>query len=176
MRMADVNKAVERIKSSSGNTTVYTATERSFVDASTGEVVKVNQVRKTYYGTRQFYKLSKPDFCRVLDALASKPAKILAYLLREMNSDNLIMQSQRQIAQRTGCSLDSVRRTFKALEDSKMLFVLGNGRYIISPTILLKGDESKRERLFRQYINPVEQEKPVEDESSMEDNFTANKT
>lgn len=134
------------------------------VDGRTGEsyqviedlgVVNLAQGRKIR-GSKHFWKLYLPGFLRVLRRFKNRQVTVLAYILENMKqADNVFIGSYREISQKCGVSLDSVHRTIHDLQESGFMVKKQNGVYIISPDILIKGNDSKRSMLMREYNKAV---------------------
>ena len=57
----------------------------------------------------------------------------------------------RQIAKKSGISLDTVRVTMKALMDSNFIRKINNGAYCVNPDVLFKGTRTGRLNVLLQY-------------------------
>ena len=70
----------------------------------------------------------------------------------------------RQIAKKSGISLDTVRVTMKALMDSNFIRKINNGAYCVNPDVLFKGTRTGRLNVLLQYqalIGSLRMTKPL---------------
>lgn len=127
--------------------------KKTLVDQETGEVIEVDQITKRSYGQKQFWKVYLLDFLQVLGILDSKQIDVLIYILENTNSsNNIYIGTYRKIAKNTNVSLDTVRRVIKKLQENNFLSKIQNGVYQISPLIMLKGSEHKKQLLLNYYL------------------------
>lgn len=140
---------------------------------STGESRLVEVREKKIYGSEHFWKLYLARFLKVLDTFKSKEVIVLVHILRNMEtSNNTFTGSYRKISKdisreqkkrgERGISLDSVRRTMKVLQDAEFLVKRQNGVYMVSPDILMKGDDNKRAMLKKKFAEAADK-KPAPD-------------
>lgn len=143
------------------NTQVLIGTKKkTLIDQETGEVIEVDQITKRSYGQKQFWKIYLLDFLQILGILDSKQVDVLIYILENTNSsNNTYIGTYRSTAEKTNLSLDTVRRVFKKLQDNNFLTKIQNGVYQISPLIMLKGSEHKKQLLLNYYCeNKINEE------------------
>ena len=69
-----------------------------------------------------------------------KQSKVFAYILSNMNSDNIYVGSLKGIAERVGVSLDTVDNTMKMLKSFGFLSRVQNGLYQVSPRVIIRGE------------------------------------
>lgn len=120
----------------------------SVVDESTGEV---KDYRRVYSG-KQFWKLHMKDFLKVLRAFESKQLNVLIYILENTKSStNTFTGTFRSISKACKVSLSTVTQVMDLLQKSGFIVKLQNGNYIVSPNVLMKGDERKRGMLLQSY-------------------------
>ena len=125
---------------------------RHLVDKDTGESIDVQQVIKKVYNRRLCWKLTLSDFLGVLGIIESKQLEVVIHILENTKpSNNTYAGSRRAIAKRTGISLNTVGKIMKKLLDVGFLKLVQNGLYQISPEILMRGSETKRQILLSYY-------------------------
>ena len=153
------------------NSTKYITRREQEVDEETGEVYETEETYKKVYGSSHFYKLYKKDFVNVLDAFENKQMKVLAYILKKMKpSTNMFLGTYRSISKDCDVSLDTVRQVMKKLQERKFIQKVQNGVYLISPYILVQGNDSKKRMLEREFDEAVRKAKAEEENSAPEDN------
>lgn len=147
--MAEFDKSLEWI---SNTQTLIGEKKKHLIDADTGENVYVDQITKRVYGTKNFWKCYLMDFLCVLGIFDSKQVDVFIYIVENTNqSTNLFIGTMRKIANDLGCSLDTVRRIMKKLQEQSFVKKVQNGVYMVNPNILMKGNDSKRQILLSYY-------------------------
>lgn len=143
------DKSLEYI---SNTQTLIGTKSRILIDKETGEEFPVNQITKRMYGQKQFWKVYLLDFLQVLGILDSKQLDVLIYILENTNSStNTFIGTYRGTAEKTKLSLDTVRRVFKKLQENNFLKKVQNGVYQVSPLIIMKGSDHKKQLLLNYY-------------------------
>lgn len=143
------DKSLEYI--SNTQTLIGTKT-RILVDKETGEEFPVNQITKRMYGQKQFWKVYLIDFLQVLGILESKQLDVLIYILENTNSsNNTFIGTYDKIVEKTKVSRKTVYNTLKKLQDNKFLEKIQNGVYQVSPLIIMKGSDYKKQLLLNYY-------------------------
>lgn len=143
------DKSLEYI---SNTQTLIGIKSRILIDKETGEEFPVNQITKRMYGQKQFWKVYLLDFLQVLGILDSKQLDVLIYILENTNSStNTFIGTYRGTAEKTKLSLDTVRRVFKKLQENNFLKKVQNGVYQVSPLIIMKGSDHKKQLLLNYY-------------------------
>lgn len=133
---------------------------RNLVDTQTGEEINTTE---TVSGTQDinFHKVWLFNLIQTLDILGGKKIKVVNYILDNLDdSTNVLIATQREIAQKSGVSLQTVSSTMKKLVDSNFL-QKRTGVYMVNPDILVKGKNPKRQYLLMRF-----EQFPNEDTSS----------
>ena len=147
--MSKYDKSLEYI---SNTQTLIGTKQRRLIDEQTGEVFEVDQITKRSYGQKQFWKVYLLDFLQILGVLESKRLDVLIYILENTEqANNTIIGSQRDIAKNVNVSLDTVSRIMKKLQDKKFIVQIKRSVYQISPLIMMKGNEHKKQLLLNYY-------------------------
>lgn len=145
----------------SNTQTLIGTRKKTFIDQETGEVIEVNQVTKRTYGQKNFWKVYLLDFLQVLGILESKQLDVLIYILENTNSsNNTFIGTYDKIVEKTKVSRKTVYSTLKKLQDNKFLEKIQNGVYQVSPLIMMKGTEHKKQLLLNYYCDdePLKEE------------------
>ncbi|WP_312335771.1 replication/maintenance protein RepL [Anaerospora hongkongensis] len=121
-----------------------------YIKAETGEL---NDMQVISFEDRDFnfHKIWLQHVIQSLDAINNQKTKLAFWLIENMDSENKICYTQRQIAQKSGFSLDTVRLTVKALIDADFLVRQNQGVYRIHPDKVFKGYGSDRMNILFQY-------------------------
>ena len=134
--------------------------KRNLIDQDTGELVTVYQITKRVYGTKNFWKCYFIDFLTVLGIIDNKQLDVFVYIAENTNSStNLFIGTYRKIAGDLHCSLDTVSKIMKKLQEVSFIKKVQNGVWFVNPNILMKGNDQKRQILLSYYESdePVEQ-------------------
>lgn len=130
--------------------------ERVLIDKETGEEIRVNQITKRMYGTKQFWKVYLMDFLQVLGVLDSKQVDILIYILENtQQATNTFIGTYMKIQNEVGVTSATVAKVMKKLQEKKFISKVQNGVWQISPTIMMKGNENKQQMLLSYYNDPI---------------------
>ena len=84
-----------------------------------------------------------------INVSGSNPNKVLAYLIKNKNVDNYILNTVRGIADELKISKTHVSDVFKVLKDKGFLKKMRNGCYFLSPEILRHGSKTRGAMLLR---------------------------
>lgn len=134
-------------------------------DLDTGEVMEVDQITKRALGQKQFWKLYLIDFLQILGVLDSKQIDVLIYILEHTEAaNNTYIGTYRKTAEGAKVALDTATRVIKKLQDKGFITRIQNGVYQVSPLIMMKGSEHKKQLLLNYYDD--EEEKLVNGETS----------
>lgn len=121
-------------------------------DLDTGEYIEVDQITKRAYGQKAFWKVYLMDFLQVLGGFEYKQLDVLIYILEHTDSStNTFIGTYRAIAQKVGVSYDTVSRTINLLISKDFLKKVQTGVYQVSPAIILKGSDHKKQLLLNYY-------------------------
>lgn len=154
--MEKFDKSMEYI---SETQTLIGSQRKRLVDQDTGEVIEVDQITKRALGQKQFWKIYLMDFLQVLGGFEYKQLDVLIYILEHTDaSTNTFIGTYRSIAQKAGVSYETVARTITLLMGKTFLKKIQTGVYQVSPTIMMKGTEHKKNLLLNYYNDEPEPE------------------
>lgn len=126
--------------------------KKRLVDLDTGEQINVEQITKRAYGQKAFWKLYLVDFLQILGVLDSKQVDVLIFILEHTKpSDNTYIGTYRKTAEGSKTSLDTTTKVMRKLQQHGFLKKVQNGVYQVSPLIMYKGDEGKKQLLLNYY-------------------------
>ncbi len=147
--MADYDKSLEYI---SQTQTLIGQQKKHYIDADTGESIWVDQISKRSYGTKNFWKCYLMDFLTVLGIIDSKQLDVFIYIVENTNqATNMFIGTYRKIAGDLKCSLDTVSKIMKKLQENNFIKKVQNGVWLVNPNILMKGNDTKRQILLSYY-------------------------
>lgn len=154
--MEKFDKSMEYI---SETQTLIGSQRKRLVDQDTGELIEVDQITKRALGQKQFWKIYLMDFLQVLGGFEYKQLDVLIYILEHTDaSTNTFIGTYRSIAQKAGVSYETVARTITLLMGKTFLKKVQTGVYQVSPTIMMKGTEHKKNLLLNYYNDEQEPE------------------
>ena len=145
----------------SSTQTLIGTKKKTLIDQDTGEIIEVNQITKRAYGQKNFWKVYLLDFLQVLNLIDSKQLDVLIYVLENTNSsNNTFIGTYKKIAKAINVSEPTIATIFKKLQEQEFLKKVQNGVYQVSPLIMMKGSEHKKQLLLNYYCDdePLEQE------------------
>lgn len=74
-------------------------------------------------------------------------------MLETANRDNVILGTQRSIAQAVGVSVPTVNSTIKSLVSCNLLKMMQQGVYVLNPDVIFKGTRNNRMNVLLQYTS-----------------------
>lgn len=122
----------------------------SYINANTGEIEDF-QVVKMEDRDFDFHKVWIHAIVNSLDLIGNKKTKLAFWIIEHLNHDNQLVMTYRQIEEKTGFSLETVRLTMNALIESDFLRRINQGAYCVNPDVLFKGKHSGRLNVLFQY-------------------------
>lgn len=124
---------------------------QQYVNVNTGELREMQVIESTEDNKDfNFHKLFMRDFIRAIDIVSNKKTKICYWIIDNINKDNQLLYSYRQISEITGISYSVVAKTVKALLDAD--FLRKHGKVlIVNPDIIFKGSAIRRANILHTY-------------------------
>ena len=96
---------------------------RKTVIDENGNEIELDMISKSYdlMDKKGWRRVVIGDLLSVLDQIGNKKIKVLEFLIDNMNSNNEINFTQREIQQKTGISLQTINETIKALTEANII-------------------------------------------------------
>lgn len=134
--------------------TTYITRVRDF-RTEDGELMQDIEVFKKVYGTNHFWRVWLSDLLTALGLINnSRQLDVVFYIFENANpSNNLYIGTVRATAEAVGVSSKTVAITIKKLQAADIITKKQNGVYMIKPSLMIKGDDRKRNRLIIEYEN-----------------------
>lgn len=155
--MAKYEKYDKSMEYISQTQTLIGSQKKRLQDLDTGELIEVDQITKRALGQKQFWKIYLMDFLQVLGGFEYKQLDVLIYILEHTEAaNNTFIGTYRSLEKSVGVSYDTVRRTITLLQGKGFLKKVSNGVYQVSPTIMMKGTEHKKQLLLNYYDDKAE--------------------
>lgn len=140
---------VKRLKTTIKKTKVIG--KETYINQQTGEIQEMNVIDITENTDANFHKIWLGHILAALDIIGSQKIKVLNYFLENMNKENLIVATQRKIADDTKTSIQTVSLTIKALKEANILVQVQSGVYRINPNVIFKGYNNSRMNILYRY-------------------------
>lgn len=123
---------------------------QSYINPNTGEIIdmEVSQVEERDFN---FSKVWMRNFIAALDIVGNKKTKLCYWIIENINKENMLIGTLRDISKRTNTSLETVRTTIDILLDADFLRRKNQGVYIVNPNIVFKGGRGNRLNVLTQY-------------------------
>jgi hypothetical protein len=125
----------------------------TYIKQDTGELKKM-QVIDIEERDANFHKLWLGHILQSIDLIGNQKTRLAFWILNHLDSNNLLPMTQRQIANKSGISIQTVSRTLQALIDSNFLQRKNIGVYQVNPDVLFKGGKTARMNVLLQYHEP----------------------
>lgn len=165
MSETDNNKPVEIVQYDRGNKVLY---KHNIVDVQVlsgdpshvGDIMQVDQITKTVYGGRAFWKIYLMDFLMVLGIIDSKQLDVFLYIVENTRpTDNMFMGTYDEIGKAINVSRGTIAKIMKKLQAHNFIKMKYRSVWYVNPNVLMKGSERKRQILLSYYEadNPAEE-------------------
>lgn len=135
----------------------------TYIKQATGEL-KEMQLIDIEERDFNFHKVWLQHILNSIELIGNQKTKLAFWIIEHLNKENQLTMTQRQIAQKSGISIDTVRLTMKALMDSNFLIKQNMGVYMINPDVIFKGGKNDRLNILIQYHGEQQKEKEIEQE------------
>ena len=126
--------------------------KQEYINRDTGEITDM-QVVSIEERDANFHKLWLGHILQSIDLIGNQKTKLAFWLLDNLDKENKITMTYRQIADKSGISYQTVYRTMAALIDSNFLIKINGGAYRINPEVIFKGGKNDRLNVLFQYHN-----------------------
>lgn len=123
---------------------------KTYIDRDTGELNEM-QVVSIEERDANFHKIWLGHIVQALDLIGNKKIKVVNYIMENLNSDNLFIKTQRDVADNLNISYRTVALTFKTLQEADFIKQPKRGIYQINPNVIFKGGKEKRLNILLQY-------------------------
>lgn len=98
-----------------------------------------------------FHKVWLEHIISSLDLIGNQKTRLAFWIIDHLDKENKLTMTYRQIADKSGISLDTVRVTMKSLMDSNFLERINQGAYRVNPDVVFKGGRTGRLNVLYQY-------------------------
>lgn len=138
---------------------------QSYINPNTGEIIdmEVSQIEERDFN---FSKVWMRNFIAALDIVGNKKTKLCYWIIENINKENMLIGTLRDISKQTNTSLETVRTTIDILLDADFLRRKSQGVYIVNPNIVFKGGRGNRLNVLTQYNSSTKVE--LSDEAKLQ--------
>lgn len=99
-----------------------------------------------------FHKIWLRHILTSIDLIGNQKIKLAFWILDNMDSENQLIMSQREMARKNEISTKTVTQTLKILMEANFLQKINNfGAYRVNPNVLWKGEKSARMNVLFKY-------------------------
>lgn len=121
-----------------------------YINIQTGELEEhiVTSVEERDFN---FTKVWMRSFLATLDLIGNAKSKVAYWIIENIDKENQLTYTYRQIADAVGVSKQTVSQTMSVLLDAQFLRRKNIGCYIINPDIVFKGTRSSRLNVLTQF-------------------------
>lgn len=121
---------------------------KELVDPDTGEMfpMQMNVIEDRDFN---FHKVWLQNLVQGIDEISNQKLRLAFWIIENLNKENQLIMTQRQIAEKTGMSLQTVSRTIRALckktgDVQPFLQKINSGAYMVNPNMIYKGAHNNR--------------------------------
>ena len=132
--------------------------EEEWMNTETGEIETMPKLG-IVQGDINFEKTWIWHLCDAYGLIGNKSIKVLNYLFENRNQENLIIATQRLLADKLELSLSTVTRSLKVLKKKDIISMPQQGVYRINPNVMWKGNHNTRMRVLYEYRDEKKAEK-----------------
>ena len=119
---------------------------------ATGEIIDVDVVVKEIPRTG-FSITYLSTIVSLIENVGNKKMQVVKYILQNMNPQNMLIETVREIAERSGCSKQTVNQTLQLLESAGII-ARKTGCIMLTPKLIHKGNAQK-ERFLMMKFNEI---------------------
>lgn len=98
-----------------------------------------------------FYKIWLGHIVQSLELIGNQKIKVVSFLLENMDYENKICMTLRQMSVKSKISIDTISKTVNALKKANFIKAINVGAYQINPDTIFKGSKNKRLNVLYQY-------------------------
>lgn len=123
---------------------------RKYINQDSGEIedFQVINIEEIDFN---FHKIWLNHIINSLDLIGNQKTRLAFWIVDNLDKENKLTMTYRQISEKSGISYQTVSRTMKSLIESNFLQQINQGAYRINPNIIFKGTRSGRLNVLYQY-------------------------
>ena len=125
--------------------------KETYINQETGEINEM-QVIDIEERDANFHKIWLKHILTSIDLIGNQKIKLAFWILDNMDSENQLIMSQREMARKNEISTKTVTQTLKILMEANFLQKINNsGAYRVNPNVLWKGGKYARMNVLFKY-------------------------
>lgn len=159
------NNQKKRAKSTKKTTSAKytTIAKKNYINEETGQIETFNIIEENSQDFN-FQKIWLGHLLESLEIIGNKKIVVLNFLLKNKDSENRIIGTQRAIAKAAGVSVPVVNETIKALVKINGIKQVQQGVLMLNPEIIFQGNHQKRMNILLKYtkVETIDQNKGEE--------------
>lgn len=130
---------------------------QEYINKETGELVPMDVI-SIEERDFNFHKLWLSHIINSLDLIGNKKVKLAFWIIENLNKENQLTMTYRQIAEQSGISYQTVVNTITSLIESNFLVRINQGVYQVNPDVIFKGTRNGRMNVLYQYTTTKAQQ------------------
>lgn len=138
--------------------------KETYINRDTGEIQEM-QVIDIEERDANFHKLWLGHILQTMDLIGNQKTKLAFWILDNLNTENQLVMTYRQISEKSKFAYETVARTMRALMDANFLIQINRGAYRVNPDVIFKGGKTARMNVLIKYRD----EKKLDSQTSSED-------
>lgn len=142
---------------------------REYIDKETGEIIEAEVIVKDVASDTNFKKIWLSHILEAIDEVGNQKMKILFWMMDNVDTNNKIIATVRDIARYTKTGTATVQRLIRSLKKHNIISQKQNGVYIMNPQVIFKGSAGKRMNILFTYISSSSDEKSKSYDKSYDD-------
>lgn len=123
--------------------------ESEELDIDSGEILSTEQPNAEEGSDNGWFKLFEEGL-KALSDIGNANVRLYVYMIRNMNSANIISRTQEQMSKETGLSSKYISKRLSEM-DTEGLLVVGRNHYMVNPDVIFKGTPAKRSKAVFNY-------------------------
>ncbi|MCD9465525.1 hypothetical protein CJF25_21690 [Photobacterium phosphoreum] len=125
---------------------------QTYINRDTGELIDMNVIESEDTDFN-FEKIWFSHILQALDCLGSKKINVVTWLLENKDNKNIIIGTQRKIAESCNVSVQTVTDVMKILMKADVIKMEQQGVYMLNPDVVFKGGNKQRMNILIKYKN-----------------------
>jgi DNA-binding Lrp family transcriptional regulator len=139
----------------------------TYMNTGTGELIDLPKF-KIEGGDINFEKAWIWHLCDAYELVGNKSVEILNFLVEHRDNNNLVLISQRALADEVGVSTTTVSKIMKKLKSHDIISMPQQSVYRINPEMMWKGTHKARMQVLYEYKNEKAHEVTPTDEERLQ--------
>lgn len=99
---------------------------------------------------------------QLIDNIGNKKMQVVKYVLQKMDTNNILIETVREIAKNSGTSVQTVQETLRLLESAGII-ARKTGAVMLSPKLIHKGNAKRERYLMTKFFEIKNSDSTVEE-------------